>query len=114
MPDEDPTKLCVIVASNHDADRLMRALVAADFIATKIASSGGFLRRGNTTILTGVPTGALDELMDIVRRECQARRELISLDALPFDPAAGVGAPVEVRVGGAIAFVLDVARFERV
>lgn len=114
MPDLDPTKLCIIVASNTDADRLMRSLVAKNFIATKIASSGGFLRRGNTTILTGVAESAVDELMEIVRRECQARREIISVDALPFDPAAGIGTPVEVRVGGAIAFVLDVARFERV
>ncbi len=114
MPDADPTKLCIIVASNTDADRLMRALVAANFIATKIASSGGFLRRGNTTILTGVAESAIDTLTELVRRECQARREIIAVDALPFDPAGGVGTPIEVRVGGAIAFVLDVARFERV
>jgi len=114
MPDADPTKLCVIVASNTDADRLTRALVAANFIATKIASSGGFLRRGNTTILTGVAESAIDQLMEIVRTECRARSEFVTLDALPFDPAGGVGEPIEVRVGGAIAFVLDVARFERV
>jgi uncharacterized protein YaaQ len=114
VPDADPTRLCVIVASNTDADRLMRALVADGFIATKIASSGGFLRRGNTTILTGVAESAVDQLMELVRQECHARTEIMSVDALPFDPAAGVGTPVEVRVGGAIAFVLDVARFERV
>lgn len=108
-----PTKLVVIIASNTDADRLMHELVARDIQATKVASSGGFLRRGNTTILTGVPDDQVDEVMAIVRHECHARRELVPLDALPLE-GGGMGAPIEVRVGGAIVFVLDVARFERV
>lgn len=108
-----PTKLCVIIASTSDADRLMRELVAHEFQATKVASSGGFLRRGNATILTGVPEGQIDEVIAIVRHECHARRELIPLDALPLE-GGGMGTPIEVRVGGAIVFVLDVARFERV
>jgi uncharacterized protein YaaQ len=117
MPDEtppNPTKLCVIIASTTDADQLMHELVSHEMQATKVASSGGFLRRGNATILTGVPDDRVDELIAIVRHECRARREIMPLDTLPFDPSGGLGMPIEVRVGGAIVFVLDVTRFERV
>lgn len=117
MPDAPtptvPTKLCVIIAASTDADRLMAELVASGFQATKVASSGGFLRRGNATILTGVPDDHVEAVIALVRHECRARRELVPLDALPLE-GVGFGAPVEVRVGGAIVFVLDIARFERV
>jgi uncharacterized protein YaaQ len=112
--DSTPTKLCVLVVSNNDADRLMRALVERQIAATKIASSGGFLQRGNATIFTGVTEAQVEEVLEVVRNECRARREYVPIETLPFDPSAGVNvAPVEVRAGGAIAFVLDVDRFER-
>ena len=117
MPDDAtptvPTRLCVIIAADTDADRLMAELVASGFQATKVASSGGFLRRGNATILTGVPEDRVEAVIALVRHECHARRELVPLDALPFE-GVGFGAPIEVRVGGAIVFVLDITRSERV
>lgn len=110
-----PAKLCVIIVSSVDADRLISVLVDKEIAATKVASSGGFLRRGNATIFTGVTADRVDEVLEVVRTECRARRELMPLEALPFDAGGPISvAPVEVRVGGAIVFVLDVARFERV
>ena len=49
-----PTKLIVMIVSDNDSDRLMNRLVEDGLPATKIGSSGGFLRRGNATILSGV------------------------------------------------------------
>jgi uncharacterized protein YaaQ len=114
-PAPTPTKLCVIVVSNADADPLMHALVQQDIQATKVSSSGGFLRRGNATVFTGVPADRVDEVVEIVRRECHARRELVPIEALPFDPTGGLGIePLEVRAGGATVFVVDISRYERV
>ncbi len=110
-----PTRLCMIVVSGSDADRLMNRLVEAGIPATKIGSSGGFLRRGNATIFSGVATERVDELIQIVRETSRARREFVPISTLPFLGEGGFSSePVEVRAGGAIVFVLTVDRFERV
>lgn len=110
-----PTKLCVLVVSDTDANRLMEQMVEAGFSATKIGSTGGFLRRGSVTILSGVPEADMDRLMELVAEVCHARKEFVPVQTLPFLGDGGfTSEPVEVRVGGAIIFVLDIERFERV
>jgi uncharacterized protein YaaQ len=111
----DPNKLCMMVVADTDADRLMERLVEQGFPATKIGSTGGFLRRGNVTIFSGVTDDRVDELMSIVTAICHARKEFVPVQTLPFLGDGGFSAePVEVRVGGAIVFVLDINRFERI
>lgn len=108
-------KLLVIIASDPDADGLVRALVNAGHSATKIGSTGGFLRRGNTTLLCGVPGDEVETVIAMVRRLCPPRTELLSVSTLPV---AGempyFTEPIEVRAGGAVLFVLSVDRFERI
>lgn len=111
---DEPTKLCVIIVSDSDADRLMQRLVERNVQATKVASTGGFLRRGNVTVFTGVTAERVEEVVTLVRTECRARKEFVPVHTLPFAADGGFSAePVEVRVGGAIVFVMDVERFER-
>ncbi|HUS82689.1 MAG TPA: cyclic-di-AMP receptor [Dehalococcoidia bacterium] len=113
MP-EDRLKLVVIIASDVDADRLVKQLVQRGHPATKIGGVGGFLRRGNATILSGVPSADVESVVGIVRAECHARSEYVPVQTLPFLGEGMVFAdPVEVRVGGAILFVVDVERFEK-
>ena len=117
LPRESPDaqKLLVIVVADVDADGLVRALVQRGHATTKIGSTGGFLRRGNTTLLCGVPGADVEGVLLLVRRLCPARTELLTLGALPLGGEVPfVTEPVEVRVGGAVVFVLDVERFERV
>lgn len=47
-------KLAVFVVDDSRADASVDALVAQGFRVTRLASTGGFLRRGNTTLLVGV------------------------------------------------------------
>jgi uncharacterized protein YaaQ len=109
-----PLKLVIIIASDTDAERLMKKLVEQGFPATKISSTGGFLRRGNATVLSGVDEAEVDAVMAMVREECHARAEFVPVQTLPFfSEGATVAEPVEVRVGGAIVFVVDVERFEK-
>jgi uncharacterized protein YaaQ len=109
-----PLKLVVVIASDSDADRLMRRLVEQGYPATKIGSTGGFLRRGNATILSGVEEGDVEAVVATIRAECRARTEHVPLQALPlFGEGAVLTEPVEVRVGGAIVFVVAVERFEK-
>ena len=46
MQDGQQLKLVVIIASDADADKLMKKLVEQGYPATKIGSTGGFLRKG--------------------------------------------------------------------
>ena len=110
-----PAKLVMMIVSDTDADELMRALVEKGFPATKVGSSGGFLRHGNVTIFSGVSAAHVDEVMSLVNKICHARREFVPVQSLPFIGDGTFSAePIEVRVGGAIVFVLDVDRFQRI
>ncbi len=107
-------KLVVIIASDSDAERLMKALIGQGYPATKISSTGGFLHRGNATILSGVEANEVDQVLAMVRTECRARTEYVPSQTLPFfGEGATLSEPVEVRVGGAIVFVVSVERFEK-
>ena len=105
-------KLVIIIASDPDAEKLTRKLVEQGYPATKVSSTGGFLRKGNATILSGVEANEVDGIIAMVRSECYARTEYVPVQTLPFFGEGSVlQEPIEVRVGGAIVFVVDVERF---
>lgn len=107
-------KLVVAVIHDRDQKRTSDALLRAGYKFTKIASTGGFLREGNVTLLVGAEVDEVDPLLGILK-ECSRTREQY-VNVLPPE-ATPVGSfmanPVKVQVGGAIAFILDVERFER-
>jgi uncharacterized protein YaaQ len=105
-------KLIVAVIQDSDSTKLLNALVKNHFRATKLASSGGFLKSGNTTIMIGIDDHRVDEALRIIEDQCQHRKQLIS----PVSPLGGnadsyIPYPVEVEVGGATVFVLPVDGF---
>lgn len=105
-------KLVIAVVQDKDSNRLLNALVQEDFRATKLASTGGFLKAGNTTFMIGVENGKVSQLLDIIKQNCQARNQLVA----PVSPLGGnaesyVPYPVEVQVGGATVFVIPVEQF---
>jgi uncharacterized protein YaaQ len=93
-------KMVTAVVQEEDCEALIQALLVAGFHATKVASTGGFLHRGNVTLLIGTEDGELDLLVDLIRRECHAR-------------TVGVKGG-EVTVGGAVVFVQEISRYLRV
>lgn len=108
-------KLVIAVVQDKDSQKLVEVLVENGFRATKLASTGGFLKAGNTTLLVGVEDQDVPAVLTIIRDICQAREELVT----PMAPM-GSGAvesyvpyPIEVLVGGATVFVVDVAQFHR-
>ncbi len=112
--DNPQLKLVVIIASDSDAEKLTKKLIEQGYPATKISSTGGFLRKGNATILSGIEAGEVEQVVAMVRLECSARTEYVPVQTLPFFGEGSVmQEPIEVRVGGAIVFVLDVERFEK-
>lgn len=107
-------KLIVAVIHDRDQKRTTEKLRGAGFRFTKIGSSGGFLREGNITVLIGAEEDEVDPILAILD-ECSRTREQY-VNVLPPE-ATPVGTfltnPVKVQVGGAIAFVMDVERFQR-
>lgn len=106
-------KLLIVIASDSDADTLIQKLVQRGYPATKVSSTGGFLRKGSATIFSGVDTDDVDNVVAIIRNECQARTEFLPAQALPFPESIYPAEPVEVRTGGAIVFVVPVERLEK-
>ncbi len=106
-------KLLIIVASDADADTLIQKLVQRGYPATKVSSTGGFLRRGSATVFSGIDAQDVDNVLAIIRAECEARTEFVPAQALPFPGSIYPSEPVEVRTGGAIVFVVPVERFEK-
>lgn len=107
-------KLVVAVIHDRDQKRTRDALLKAGYKFTTIASTGGFLREGNVTMLIGSEEDDVDRLVGILGESSRTREQYVNV--LPPE-ATPVGtfltSPVKVQVGGAIAFVLDVERFER-
>jgi uncharacterized protein YaaQ len=107
-------KLVVAIVHNEDAGTLVEALLEKEYRATRLHSSGGFLKQSNATIILGVEEASVDEVMDIISANCKARTQVVN----PMPPIMEPGEffmpyPLEVEVGGATVFVLPVDRFER-
>lgn len=107
-------KLVVAVVHNEDAGALVDALLEKEHRATRLHSSGGFLKQSNTTVIVGVDDAQVDEVIMIVRDSCHARTQIVN----PMPPVMEPGEffmpyPLEVEMGGATVFVLPVERFER-
>ncbi len=103
-------KLIVAIVNSDDTNRVMRALVKNSFSATKLKTTGGFLMKGNTTFLIGVEDEKVNSAIEVISANSKERKQ-----AMPVTSNYGVGVmPIEVTVGGATIFVLDVERFEKV
>jgi uncharacterized protein YaaQ len=107
-------KLVVAIVNPEDAAPLVDALLERDFRATRLPSSGGFLKQTNATVILGVEEDSIDEVMGVIRDHCHTRTQLVN----PMPPILEPGEfflpyPLEVDVGGATVFVLPVERFER-
>lgn len=106
-------KLVIAIINYDDAGLVIRNLSEAGFSSTKLATTGGFLMAGNMTILVGAEDEKVSEVIGLIKKYSHSRKQMI-----PTSSEMSYGyyptMPVEVTVGGAIIFVVDVDRFERV
>ncbi|KNF09828.1 hypothetical protein CLPU_2c02800 [Gottschalkia purinilytica] len=108
-------KLVIAIVQDEDAPRLIDALMDKDYSVTKLSSTGGFLRSGNTTLLIGVNKEEVDNVISIIEEYCKTRKQ-ITAAPIPATWVSSVYMPhtVEVQVGGATIFVLDISQFEKI
>ncbi|HEY64265.1 MAG TPA: hypothetical protein G4O02_06800 [Caldilineae bacterium] len=107
-------KLIMAIVNSDDSRGLIDRLLRRGFSATVISTTGGFLREGNATIFIGTEDHKVDECLRIIRESCHTRTQYVT----PLPPVMEPGelqipTPVEVQVGGATVFVMNVERFEK-
>ncbi|MCM8746636.1 cyclic-di-AMP receptor [Thermomicrobium sp. CFH 73360] len=93
-------KLIIAVVQNEDADAILEGLLERQFRATRLASTGGFLRRGNTTLLIGVEDADVDAVMEVIRAHARTR-------ARQESPAG------QVQSAAATVFVIPLEDYQR-
>ena len=91
--------LVLSVVQNEDAEPVTRSLLAAGHRVTRINTAGGFLRRGNVTLLVGVDETQVDDVQRIIGANCRPQPQT---------------AATETPTHAATAFVLEASRFVHV
>ena len=105
-------KLIIAIVQDEDASRLISQLMNDGFGVTKLATTGGFLRAGNTTLLVGVDDDRFQAAMDVIEKVCKSRKQIAPSPASMLGmPGSYTPYPIEVVVGGATIFVLTVDQF---
>jgi len=99
-------KLVIAIVQNNDSQALLKAFNEHNIPATKLSSTGGFLRKGNTTFLIGIEEKDLDKVLSLIEQTSKTREKEIP-------PISPLGGSVEdflpglrTKVGGATVFVL--------
>ena len=108
-------KLVLVIVQDDDAIDLVEAITEEGFRVTKLATTGGFLKAGNTTLMIGVEKEKVQSVIDVVKYVCQKRKQIIATPT----PITGNGDmymsyPIEIEVGGATVFVIDVDQFVKI
>ncbi|MFD1066941.1 cyclic-di-AMP receptor [Oceanobacillus locisalsi] len=105
-------KLIITVIQDKDSNRLVNALGENKFQTTKLATTGGFLKEGNTTLMIGCQDEYVNDALEIIRDNCSHREQMVA----PISPMGGnadsyIPKPVKVEVGGATVFILPIESF---
>jgi uncharacterized protein YaaQ len=63
-------KLVIAITRDEDSEDIITTLIDHEHRVTRIASTGGFLRRGMTTLMIGVEDQKVDGVIDNLRNKC--------------------------------------------
>lgn len=110
-------KMVFAIVHDEDSGFVIDNLTKHEYMVTKLSSSGGFLKRGSTTLLIGTDDDKVDNVINIIKEECSNRRQ-ITVNA-PYvsggvQPISYASVPMNVEIGGATVFVIDVAQYMKI
>ncbi|HHX81163.1 MAG TPA: transcriptional regulator [Acholeplasmataceae bacterium] len=106
-------KLIIAIVSNDDSTSLMKELVKCKYFVTKLASSGGFLKKGNTTLMIGAKAEDVEPIIKIITDFSRTRNEFVP-SSIISEYGIIQSTPIEVTVGGATLFIIDVEDFRKI
>lgn len=107
-------KLIIAIVQDQDVPSLMDDLTESEFRITKLTSTGGFLKAGNTTLLIGVEDESVPVAIGIIEDNCKTREITTSLLTVSMPGDTYIPYPLEVQVGGATLFILDVEQHVKI
>lgn len=106
--------MIIAIVQDKDSNRLSNLFIQANVRATKLSTTGGFLKSGNTTFMIGVEDQRVEEILELIKDSSRTRKQFmtppVNLDA-SMDSSAAY--PIEVQVGGATVFVLPIDAFHQ-
>ena len=106
-------KLIFAIVQNDDSKRLVKALVQHNISVTRISTTGGFLHGGNTTLMIGVEKDKVQETLDVIKSKSSTRKEFMVIPSALPDYTDSSPTPVQVTLGGATVFIVDVEDFQK-
>ena len=101
-------KMIMCIIDDMDTYSLLDALAEKAIQTTKLASSGGFLRRGNTTLLIGVDDERKDEVLEIIEETCRPRKQMVPISPITALENNINSVDITVQMGGATTFVMEI------
>lgn len=109
-------KLVYAIVRNDNEDDVVNELTKNHFSITRLSTTGGFLKKGNTTLLIGTEDEQVDKVIDIIKKECGKRQKItVNVPYMSGTSMVNYGTmPMNVEIGGATIFVTDVDRFEKI
>lgn len=107
-------KLILAVIQKEDEDALSDALEQENIGATRIGSSGGFLRAHNVTLMVAVDDARVEQVLSLMREHCKPRTKHLNPVLPSLEARERFLGSVPVQVGGATVFVLNLDRMEKI
>ena len=108
-------KMIFAIVRKEDEGFVIERLNKEKISVTKLSSTGGFLRKGNATLMIGTEDDKVDFVINVIKEECSRRQEVMinpSYSSGSKGPVLGYTAPpVSVEVWGATVFVVNVEQF---
>ena len=110
-------KIVYAIVSSDDGNRVTDVLNENHFSVTRLATTGGFLKKGNSTLMVGTDDDKVDEVIRLINDTCGKRQKITCNVPSPNIASISSGymmMPMTVELGGATIFVTDVERFEKI
>ncbi|WBW49759.1 cyclic-di-AMP receptor [Peptoniphilus equinus] len=106
-------KLILSIVQDVDADNVVERLTEAGFRVTRMSTTGGFLKSGNSTLLSGVEDEQVSAYLSLLQNNAKTREVTRTVQTISIPGTALMPTPVRVTVGGATAFVLNIVDFKK-
>ncbi|MDR2822267.1 MAG: cyclic-di-AMP receptor [Acholeplasmatales bacterium] len=106
-------KLIIAVVNQEDSKKVHKVFVENRIFSTKLSSSGNFLSSGQVTYMIGAEDKRIDEILDVLRNTCKKRIKIVPSTILSEFHLQNT-VPIEVEVGGATIFILEVSQFFKI
>ena len=109
-------KMIYAIARNDNEDDVVTQLTQHHYSVTRLSTTGGFLRKGNTTLMIGADDEKVDEVISLIKQECGQHQKLtVNMPYISGTTMVNYATmPMHVEVGGATIFVVNVERYEKI